>query len=255
MFQKDRSFDVKTAIDMAEFCQVLEWPGSNNVCERLGIINERNEYPVTPTFSGCALYSSKDFIVINFRGSMTKEDWVGNFDIVQEVAYGGKVHRGFYQTAKILLPIIEEYLNKYSGLPVFITGHSLGGALATLIAIDVENKFPGRAVTYTFGSPRVVDPWIASAYKPINYRVCNYNDIIASVPMTTEITLTWSGLHLAHYSHVGDLIQMDVNGRILRLGLLHDLRDLFLELLEEITPELLKNHLIENYISALRVNL
>lgn len=39
---------------------------------------------------------------------------------------------------------------------MYITGHSLGGALATLAALDHRRRYPDSKVTmYNFGSPRV----------------------------------------------------------------------------------------------------
>jgi predicted lipase len=39
---------------------------------------------------------------------------------------------------------------------IYVTGHSLGGALATLAALDLQIKFPELPVTmYNFGSPHV----------------------------------------------------------------------------------------------------
>jgi predicted lipase len=67
-----------------------------------------------------------------------------------------------------------------------IAGHSLGGALATLLAIDVSGNdvFSGPTV-YTFGSPRVGDKVFAGTYDslvPTSWRVENLNDIVPHLP-------------------------------------------------------------------------
>jgi len=49
----------------------------------------------------------------------------------------------------------------------FITGHSLGGALASICAMDliVSGQIPAeRLMIYTLGQPRVGDPAWAAAY-------------------------------------------------------------------------------------------
>jgi predicted lipase len=67
-----------------------------------------------------------------------------------------------------------------------ITGHSLGAALATLLAIDVAGNgvFPGPTV-YTFASPRVGDKVFAGTYDglvPNSWRIANLNDIVPHLP-------------------------------------------------------------------------
>jgi hypothetical protein len=67
-----------------------------------------------------------------------------------------------------------------------ICGHSLGGALATLLALDVaaNTTFTEPAV-YTYGSPRTGDSLFAATYDQVvknSYRVANRLDIITSLP-------------------------------------------------------------------------
>jgi predicted lipase len=67
-----------------------------------------------------------------------------------------------------------------------ITGHSLGGALATLLAIDVAaNGGFASPTVYTFGSPRVGDKVFAGTYDSLvanSWRVANLNDLVPQVP-------------------------------------------------------------------------
>ena len=69
---------------------------------------------------------------------------------------------------------------------VTICGHSLGGALATLLALDVAaNTIFKDPAAYTFGSPRTGDSLFASTYDQVvkdSYRVANRLDIVPTLP-------------------------------------------------------------------------
>ena len=62
----------------------------------------------------------------------------------------GKVHDGFYDEVNKVWSKITPLLSKSK--PLFITGHSLGGAMATIAASRLEDQ---TECLYTFGSPRV----------------------------------------------------------------------------------------------------
>jgi triacylglycerol lipase len=73
--------------------------------------------------------------------------------------------------------------------PLLITGHSLGGALATIATKRLKHK-AGIAACYTFGSPRVGDEeWIANIKTPI-YRLVNAADCVTMLPPSSE-TITF----------------------------------------------------------------
>ncbi|HUL41385.1 MAG TPA: lipase family protein [Burkholderiales bacterium] len=77
-----------------------------------------------------------------------------------------------------LYDIIEE--NSWRDIPVFMTGHSLGGALACLAACPRP-----PAMLYTFGCPRVADSELARALDRRNipvFRIVNSTDIVPRVP-------------------------------------------------------------------------
>jgi hypothetical protein len=74
------------------------------------------------------------------------------------------------------------------GWAVFLTGHSLGGALATLCAHDLALRAWSRRpqlVMVNFGSPRVGNRAFAEDFNklvPRAWRVVNRNDAVAAVP-------------------------------------------------------------------------
>ena len=94
-----------------------------------------------------------------------------------------------------------------SGFPrelrIWVTGHSLGGAMASLVAQRLAiDGYPVRAV-YTYGSPRAGDRKFRDAYRLPNYRFVNDNDLVPHLP------LRWC------YRHVGELKLLTADGQLL----------------------------------------
>jgi len=144
------------------------------------------------------------------------KDWQSDlqFRLVPSM-FGGAVHQGFARALDTLWreqvePYMEALkLNKPTRL-VWLTGHSLGGALATLAADRLE----AAQGLYTFGSPLVGDAAFAADFHVNAYRLVNHNDIVTRVPQ-------WGpyGVNLfkwGSYEHVGLLTYIDEQ------GVLHD---------------------------------
>jgi Lipase (class 3) len=70
---------------------------------------------------------------------------------------------------------------------ITICGHSLGGALATLLALDVAANTPFQhPVVYTYASPRTGDPLFVSTYDqvvPQTFRIANRLDLVPKLPL------------------------------------------------------------------------
>ncbi|EMF4710929.1 lipase family protein [Providencia stuartii] len=99
------------------------------------------------------------------------------------------VHRGFleaYQCVeKYFSAKMTDIKNKSEYKELFITGHSLGGALALLHSTDLRNKIP---LLYTYGMPRVFTISGAKSLSSLNhYRHVNDADTVTSVPFDTNM--------------------------------------------------------------------
>ncbi|CAG8529287.1 3914_t:CDS:2 [Paraglomus occultum] len=76
------------------------------------------------------------------------------------------VHKGFYDAWKSLKGKINDKLNslikQYRGYSVVVTGHSLGGAMAVLQAVDIKTTYPEiMPRLYTYNAPRVGNEYFA----------------------------------------------------------------------------------------------
>ena len=76
--------------------------------------------------------SAGDVTVVAFRGTNAGEisDWLANLDSLSTDTPQGSLHRGFYYAYMSLKPQIVKLLQKSKPKHLWITGHSLGGALA-----------------------------------------------------------------------------------------------------------------------------
>lgn len=100
----------------------------------------------------------------------------------------GKAHEGFYQAYRAMRDFVLHYLDLFhSGQRIVICGHSLGGAIALLLAEGLR-RVPGsqyNILLYTYGAPRAADSEFADgASSLIHHRIVNHNDPVPSVPAT-----------------------------------------------------------------------
>lgn len=132
------------------------------------------------------LVKNDKFICLAFRGTESNsiKDIKSDVDAsLTGCESGGRIHRGFDQAFDKVATHVQAAINnlEYSGLPLFITGHSLGGALATIATKKLVHS-GGIAACYTFGAPRVGDEdWIHSIKDPI-YRIVNSADCVTMLP-------------------------------------------------------------------------
>ena len=124
--------------------------------------------------------------VLAFRGTHNVKDWMTNLNAAttqvcsSRRAVLGNVHRGFNEAFLSIRPKILPLLEGDEDLPLFITGHSLGGALATLATWYLNGD--NLAACYTFGAPRVGDSGLIDRFRTPIYRVVNGVDPVPFVP-------------------------------------------------------------------------
>jgi len=143
------------------------------------------------------LAKNDEFVVLSFRGTQPDkwEDVRTDLRAIKLKTIDGKVHIGFKHAFDDVKDAIVTELRKHLGdMPLYITGHSLGAALATVAVQEIEEEFNDQvAACYTFGSPRVGDGKYEKAIKVPFYRIVNTTDIVTLVPF-----------FLGTFVHVGD---------------------------------------------------
>ena len=94
----------------------------------------------------------------------------------------GRVHKGFFRAYQSIENSLIEALSRLrESKMLIITGHSLGGALATITVKELESKY-NIAACYTFGAPRVGNQAWCSEIKTKIYRVVNAADPVTMLP-------------------------------------------------------------------------
>jgi predicted lipase len=156
-------------------------------------------------------------LVLAFRGSEETgiDDWITDLKFIPAAFPFGDpkqtaiaVHGGFIEAYQSIRDAMFKVAKDSPLKPIICTGHSLGGALATLCAVDIQYNLPDKRVTcYTYGSPKVGNSDFVKFYNrhvPQTYRIVNGVDLVPTLPLDIPL--------LVDYEHVGELHQVgDVN--------------------------------------------
>ena len=133
--------------------------------------------------NGAQAYLLKDtngIHVLSFRGTEVsqKSDILADLKAGKNLeACGGKVHVGFKGEINKIWPAIEKAIANIDTL--YVTGHSLGAAMATIAASRMQSKVTALV---TFGSPRVGNLEFVNSLMVTHYRVQNNCDDVTKVP-------------------------------------------------------------------------
>lgn len=181
------------------------------------LINELKENGLSFGFVA-SKKNSKDVVVV-FRGTKTFAEWFKDLNIplvsysdgrnrqegildkiqliqspveILKVGDFGRVTVGFRQ---IYISLRDAMINALKDCNpdsrIFVTGHSLGGALATLAIPDIlanTNFKPEKVILYTFASPRCGDREFATKFQATHvrhWRIANTEDFVTMIPFPT----------------------------------------------------------------------
>ncbi|MCM3619606.1 lipase family protein [Sutcliffiella horikoshii] len=200
------------AIFLAECCQLAYDQYLQN-----GIFSIPSGFELVKEFKGVTFHilewfgfvlESEDAIIVSFRGTQTDPDWIADAEISQKpfpfCHSKPLVHSGFLSVYESIRGELFSILDQVdTSKTIFITGHSLGGALATLFSLDCAlNSKCESVIMYSFGAPRVGDEAFAKLYNetvPASIRFVNLADLVPFVPPTKVVApitkRTW------HYKH------------------------------------------------------
>ena len=128
--------------------------------------------------------TSTGVLVLSFRGTESRriKDWLTDLDARKTNSRGVGVHTGFWSAFGLVKAQIQEDIAPLigEGYTLYITGYSLGGALALITTRELGNDSTGAC--YTFGQPRVSEYGFARDIKTPIYRMVNASDVVPRMP-------------------------------------------------------------------------
>ena len=205
-------FSNMNALSLARLAQVV-YKKNAAISKRVvawGFQTERYKFIDREGTQAC-IVADEMKILLAFRGTepTVLRDWATDAKIRKVPGPCGDVHRGFARALGAVLPEIEDTIEDWRGnrQTLWITGHSLGGALAVLAAASFRFREQPIGVNgvYTFGQPRTGSEQFADRYnaalKSKTFRLVNNNDVVTRVPPSKF-----------DYGHVGTLRYFDHNG-------------------------------------------
>lgn len=157
-----------------------------------------------------ALIEHENYLCMVFRGTNELEDWLDNINVFRENVLFGEFHRGFWNSVEDVWDVVYSEYQRLRAIkirPLFLTGHSLGGAMATIVASRfIHQDLPFTSV-YTFGQPRTLGRDTSRIYNieanGRHHRFQNNEDIVTRVPA-----------RMMGYGHVGNCLYIDSDKQI-----------------------------------------
>lgn len=137
-----------------------------------------------------------DISVISIRGTETQHQWLEDFTAIAQpvMNQGWWIHRGFDTVWSSIQASLQKAWDTASlaGAKVYITGHSLGAAIALIMGVHHP-----EALTWTFAGPAVFSPLHGLPAAANVVRIVNGKDLVPRVPLPPL------------YQHIGAEILVD----------------------------------------------
>ncbi|SMF16537.1 Predicted lipase [Alteromonadaceae bacterium Bs31] len=204
------------------------------------------------------LVEHEHYLSFVFRGTDEFVDWLDNLNTLKIEHAFGRFHRGFWASCEDLWPDLYPAYQQFQkeslqscnkNKAVFLTGHSMGGAMAAVAAVKLLQHEVNFKSVYTFGQPRVAELETAQTFNRLYgkkyFRFHNNRDFITRFPT-----------RVMGYGHLGTHLHITETGSIhcdpsywqrfldVSLGALHELVQLGLEGVQD--------HHIDGYVEAIK---
>lgn len=146
-------------------------------------------------------------VVLAFRGSASAVDWIEDFDQILALAPATPVLKNLFPDARVHAGFLEQFQAVADHAPapkwnikhrvlqlsggvdpalIIVTGHSLGGAVATIGSVWASLMWPAASVRVTtFGAPSTGNAeWAAAVQSVVGrvYRIVDKWDIVPTLP-------------------------------------------------------------------------
>lgn len=229
------------------FCSQLAYAESSAVDRELTALGMTSIIFIDERDTQAIITADADKMIISIRGTDGLKDAMTDIDIDLVDGVGGRVHEGFNIATSHIWRDVWKAIEMRGNRSLFITGHSLGAGIATIIAAKlVQQKDEPVNGLYTYGSPRVGDKEFEknfnASFGKRTFRYVNNNDIVTRTPFRSM-----------GYRHVGELKYFDENGQLRKdiqwwqklLDRIHGrLDDVF-----ELGTDGIKDHSISEYVN------
>ena len=215
---------VLSKISYCDISELKTW--SCSLCKTSGIeLVSTFQSPDNEMQGYVGLDHNEQSIVVAFRGSSNTQNWLSNALMIKTNIKGtpsnAHVHTGFklewnrVGVRTVVLDLISKSMN-YSNYKLTFVGHSLGGAVAMIAALDVADSLKidySRIRIMTQGMPRIGDNNLAIFISSLNWnfidRVVNNRDVVAHIPPRSLKFLHYDKVHWI--DSTGKLFKCNIN--------------------------------------------
>ena len=197
--------------------------------------------------SGYVAVSNKHpMAVLVFKGTVPDQEATVKADLKFWFykSEGVNFHAGFYTSYKSLEDKITPILaNIGKDKPIYVTGHSLGGALASIAAMKSLDS-DKMAACYTFGAPRVCSvEGLLNYYKVPIYRVAHCADIVPCLPLFAQ-----GYVQLGDFRYINDKNELAIGSAAVFIRIGYQIRAFCLWHISRF----IKDHAIDRYSVILK---
>ena len=191
--------------------------------------------------------ASKTELIVACRGTQPTQptDLLADLNTIPKRHGVGWVHSGFRTEARKVLDDIIAFVKANKNRDIYVTGHSLGAAMALYVTQELEYAGFQPKLLMSYGQPRLGNSDYVASIKTEHYRFVNCNDLVTHVPPQAML-----------FKHHGKLCYINFYGNIRPVTnwqrFKDQLRGRFRAWKKREFFDGVRDHLMTNYINKLK---